>query len=321
MNPQKETNITVLKIPSEDESIDRKFSTKKRILIIGASGFIGRSVYRYLKKNLHDKFEITGTYCSSKSPNDLERLDITSFEDLENFLLQYVPDFVLLLAGTKNVQECEDNYSSALILNTQPSISLINIISNHKLHTRVIFFSTDYIFDGKRGGYKETDLPNPQTNYGKTKFLAEKAFLDSNINYKIIRTAAVMGKGGTFFDWLLTTMQKEREIVMYNNIFFTPTPLGLLNESIASIIKYYDKIDQKILHIVGERKLSRYQFALMVKKYLNSECSIIAEEKIDNNLLFQNDLSLIPSDIINNWKMKSFEEYLKDEIQHAAFCE
>jgi len=295
-------------------------SPKKRVLIIGASGFLGYGLYRYFPQNLSEKYLVTGTYCSSRSSDNLEKLDITSFKDLEEYVTRSLPDFIILAAGNKNVQECERNYSRAYALNSQPVESLITIITQHKLATRLIYFSTDYVFDGKTGQYKDTDIPAPSTNYGKTKFLAEQALLTSGIDFKIIRTAAIMGKGGIFFDWLIRKLTSEKRVSMYDNVFFSPTPLTFLAEMVAATLENFDNIPQQILHIVGEKRVNRYQFALLVNSVLKSDVTICAENNSDICALFQHDLSMVPSDIINTWRKRNFEDYLSDEIQHAAFC-
>jgi dTDP-4-dehydrorhamnose reductase len=293
---------------------------KKRILIIGASGFLGQGIYLYLQKNLCEHYQITGTYCSSTSAHTLEKLDITSFRALEQYLVDTPPDFILLAAGNKNVQECEENFSRAYTLNTQPVEFIISIISQQKLPARLLYLSTDYVFNGRTGQYRDTDLPCPSTNYGKTKYLAEQALLNSNIDYKIIRTAAVMGKGGIFFDWLIDKICNEKEISMYDNVLFSPTPLTFLAEMIARCVENYDHIPQKIIHIVGENRFNRYQFAILVKNILHSDVQIHADKNQDTSTLFQHDLSMIPSDIINTWREKNFENYLKDEILNASVC-
>ena len=291
---------------------------KKRLLVIGASGFLGKAFYRYFQQNLSGEFHITGTYYSSASSENLEKLDITSFAGLEEYISRSVPDFIVLAAGDKNVQECEADYSRAYTLNTQPVESLITILSCHKLPTRLVYLSTDYVFDGKTGQYKDTDAPNPSTNYGKTKFLAEQALLKSAIDFKIIRTAAVMGKGGNFFDWLIQKLTSEKSVSMYDNVFFSPTPLTFLAEMVAGTLENYDHISQKIIHIVGEKRCNRYEFALRVKSYLQSDIAICADQNRDVSTLFQHDLSMVPSDIINTWRKRDFEDYLKDEI--SACC-
>jgi len=287
---------------------------KKRILIIGASGFLGNAFFNYFQQNHRDKYHIIGTYCSSCLQSNLEKLDVTFFPELEHFLLKEVPDFILLTAGNKNVQNCEADYSHAYELNTRPVESLIKIITKNKLPTRLLFFSTDYVFDGKEGQYRDDDSPRPSTNYGKTKYLSEQALLYSDINFKIIRTAAVMGKGSIFFDWLVDKIIHEKILTMYDDVFFSPTPLTFLEEMVNRIIEYYDNIPQKIIHIVGEKRLDRYHFALMVKNHLNSGISIHAEKNLNQSLLFKHDLSLVHSDVINIWRNREFEDYLKDEI-------
>ena len=294
--------------------------SKKRILIIGASGFLGHAIFRYLQQNLSQHYEVFGTYCSSSSAPPLEKLDITSYGELERYLIITSPDFILLAAGNKNVQECEADYSRAYILNTQPVESIISIISRHKLPSRLLFFSTDYVFNGKTGQYHDTDLPCPSTNYGKTKYLAEQALLNSAIDFKIIRTAAVMGRGGIFFDWLIDKLCNEKDVSMYDNVFFSPTPITFLAGMIARCVADYDHIPKKVLHIVGEPRFNRYQFAILVKNILHSDVQIHADKNQDKSTLFQHDLSMVPSDIINTWREKNFENYLKDEILNASVC-
>jgi len=296
-------------------------SHKKSIVFIGASGFIGGALYRSFKKNLSADFKITGTYCSSHTATDIEKLDIMQFSDLERFLIKVKPDFIVLTAGNKDVRQCEEDFSRVYALNTRPVESIITIITRHRLLTRVLYFSTDYVFDGKKGYYSDCDIPNPTTNYGKTKYLSEQLLLSSGLDFKIIRTAAVMGRGGIFFNWILDTIMSEKPVSMYENIFFSPTPLAFLTNIVERIINSYDQIPQKILHVAGEKRMSRYHFAILVKDSLKSDVTIRPEKNLDTSLLFQYDLSLVSSDIINKWREKKFEDYLEDEILNAPVCE
>ncbi|MGV8130107.1 MAG: SDR family oxidoreductase [Methanolinea sp.] len=290
---------------------------KKRIVIIGASGFIGNTLYHSLHSHLTGSYQIDGTYYSTDSKNNLKQLDITCFKKLEHFVLKESPSFILLTAGNKNVQDCQNDFSRAISLNTRPVEDLIKIITCYQLPVHLLFFSTDYVFNGRTGLYKDTDIPNPSTNYGKTKYMAEQALQNSNISYKIIRTAAVVGKGGNFFNWIINKIIHEKTMKMYDNVFFSPTSSIFLTEMISRIIKDYEQIPQKTIHIVGEERFNRYQFAILLKKLLKSDVQIQPEQNFENSTLFQPDLSLTPSDLINRWRRRTFEDYLKDEILHA----
>ena len=225
--------------------------------------------------------------------------------------------FILLLAGSKDVKKCEQDYSFAYQLNTLPIESIINIIKQRNLNTKPIFFSTDYVFDGEEGNYTTKDIPNPITNYGKTKLLAERVLFESNIDFKIIRTGAVMGKNGIFFDWLIRALNTENDVSIFENVFFSPTPIQLLNEMVCALILNYEKIPEKLLHIVGDQRLNRYQFAMMISRLVETKCANLVPENANlEQSLFHKDLSLNQSDFVRERQTKSLDEYLENEVYH-----
>lgn len=261
----------------------------KKLAIIGCSGFIGVHMTKFFKQD--DEFEVL-------SPST-DELDITNYQDWSAFLTKYVPDFVVLLAGSKDVKKLEQDADFAHKINTQPTKDIIDIIEKNNLKTKLIFFSSDYVFDGKRGDYKVGDKTEPKTNYGKSKLEAESALLNSKINFKIVRTSAVMGEGGVFYEWLKNALLTQDTINMFDNVYFTPTSVEFLCRSVLKIINNFDFIDDKIIHIVGAKKLSRYEFAVeMQKQILNSKAKIIKDQADILNTTFCNDLSMIQSECI-----------------------
>jgi len=288
-----------------------------KISIIGASSFIGYRLYRYLSN--FDNFKLKGTYNLNKKDSNFDRVDIMNKNNLKDYLIKEKPDFILWIAGSKNVKECEKNYNFAHSINTKPIKHLIDIINNNYkiIKPKILFFSTDYVFKGDSGEHKDNDRPNPMTNYGKTNLLAEKLLEKATIDYKIIRTAAVMGKGGTFFDWLLKVINEEKEIEVYSNTYFSPTPIEFLNENIKNIIVNYEKIGSKIIHIVGEKSFSRYEFASKLAKLIEKDnVKFYPQEANIESSLFQRDLSLIQSDTVKKNQLKNFWVYIEEEVKN-----
>jgi dTDP-4-dehydrorhamnose reductase len=285
-----------------------------KISIIGASGFIGYRLYKYLIR--FNNFEVQGTYNLNKKNLYLKKVDITDKKNLQNYLLQETPDFILWPAGCKDIKKCEDDYNFSYGVNTKPIEDLVSIIYQSKISTKVLFFSTNYVFEGIDGNYQDNDKQNPTTNYGKTKTLAENILRESLLDYKIIRTSAVTGRGGTFFDWLLKVINEEKEISLYSNIYFTPTPLEFLNENIKNIMDNFDKIESKIIHLVGEKRLSKYEFAVELAKLVKQKNIKFYPQEVNlESPLFHRDLSLIQSNFIKRNQVKYFWDYIKKEIK------
>ena len=291
---------------------------KPMVMIVGASSFIGSHLYSYLKTKLSDRYIVEGTYNTRQIFRELEHLDITDKKAVERFLLFYRPDYILWVAGLKDIKKCEADFELAYAINTRSVKNLISVIETHSLPSRIIHFSSDYVFDGESGNFSETDQPNPKNNYGQTNFLAEKALLASLIDYKIVRPSAVMGRRGVFFDWLVGSILDGVELSMFDNIYFTPTPISLLNEMILHVLNKYNEISQKIIHIVGEEKLTRYQFAKKIAAMLKKEKAKIKSEVADfKNVPFLKDLSLAQSEIVKKCQSMSFDDYLMREVSSA----
>ena len=260
---------------------------KNKIAIIGASGFIGHHLTTYLSKKFDNILTPSKSMC-----------DITDYNKWESFLVKNNPDFLILLAGSKDVKELELDWDNCYKINTKPIIDYINIVKKHKLNTKLIYFSSDYVFDGIRGGYSSSDEPNPKTNYGKSKFESEKILQNSNIHYKIIRTSAVMGSGGVFYEWLTNALKTQTEIDMFENVYFTPTDINILIEKIYYILLNYKKIKKNIIHIVGDKSYSRYQYACELKStILNAKAKIIKSQLDIQHSIFCKNLTMISDEI------------------------
>jgi dTDP-4-dehydrorhamnose reductase len=284
-----------------------------KVLLVGASSFLGWALYCGLsrEKDIFTK----GTCFSSRADDSFAVLDITSAQQIENILEKEGPDYILWVAGNKDVRKCQEDYGFAYRINTRPVFDLVECLKRKKRKSRILFISTDYVFDGERGCYKETDPLMPATNYGKTNALAEEFLLNSDADFKIIRTAAVMGKGGRFFDWLIKALSQNEKAPLYTNVVFSPTPLHLLVRSLIGTIRDYDAIQQKILHLVGNMPMSRYSFGKSAAGILGSKSVLVPVQADFSSVLFQKDLSLLPSLYMRRYDEISFMERIAYEIR------
>ena len=132
-----------------------------KISIIGASGFIGNALFQYLSKEMHVSSKVYGTYCNNPLTH-FRHLDVTKPGQVKSYLTKLEPDYVLFLAGSKDVARCEDDPIFSYNINAAPISNFITTIKDNNLKTRILFFSTDYVFRSKCGNYEDTAKPIPQ---------------------------------------------------------------------------------------------------------------------------------------------------------------
>ena len=281
----------------------------QNVIVLGASGFIGGRIYTTLKK----KYNVIGT--RHKSDNkEFDIVDVTDQQALKGYLAGNPVDLIINATGEKDVGLCERDCKSALMINTRTVISLTGIINKINPDCKIIHISTDYVFSGTNGPYRNTSIPAPTTIYGITKYLAELALAQSSCNYTTIRTGAVMGKGGTFFDWIINNLIEEDAIRLYNNKFFTPTPLQLLADMVEYVVLHQDALNRTTVNVSGGERMTRYTFGLLLRDMIpGAKAQVLPEPLTDNRI--PHDLSLVPS--VSD-KSKKFIEYLTYEVDNAV---
>ena len=163
-----------------------------RILITGSNGLLGQKLVQLLTQT-PDIVTIATSLGKNRLPFRkgyiYQEMDVTSEESISQTIIATKPDFIIHTAAMTNVDTCEKNKEECWKLNVTAVENLIKICEKHQIFLEPI--STDFVFDGKCGPYKETDEPNPISFYGWSKFAAEKAVQNSNIKWAITRTVLV----------------------------------------------------------------------------------------------------------------------------------
>tara|TARA_A100001015_G_scaffold295520_1_gene374608 strand:- start:88 stop:933 length:846 start_codon:yes stop_codon:yes gene_type:complete len=279
----------------------------KKVLIIGASGFLGNYCFnKFLEEN---QFDVEGTRNSSLNKK-LTRIDYTNSLAFSDFITKSRPDFIVWCAGLKKLSLTEKDLELARKQNFYPIKTIVDY-QNYLKDVSLVFISTDYVFNGLKGNYKSIDAVNPSTNYGKSKVSAENYIIEKSPNFSILRAGGIIGKESVFLNWLVDKIKLSETIELYDNIF-TPTPIKSVFKAIKILM---NSSKNGIYHVTGKQKLSRYEFGNLVKKHFKSSSSELIEVKCDNNNFnFLKDLSLINSKEF--FKFESIEKYISNALKH-----
>lgn len=260
----------------------------KKILVTGSNGLLGQKLTDLLR--YHSDYELIA---SSKGENrypesdgyTYEQLDVTDYVDIERLISKYQPYSVIHTAAMTNVDQCESEKEACQKLNVDSVAHLIKLAKQHPFY--LVHLSTDFIFDGTNGPYKETDAPNPLSLYGHSKNDAELLLLASNINYSILRTIIVYGVAAAMSRsnivlWAKGALEKGSPIKVVNDQYRMPT---LAEDLAKACILAIDKKAQGIYHISGKDYMSVIEMVRRIAKFFKLDDSII--EETDSSTLNQ----------------------------------
>ncbi len=203
-------------------------------------------------------------------------LDLTNHEDVKNLFMDFTPDVVINCAAITNVDHCEIERQACWDVNCEAVEHLIRCCK--QFGTRLIQVSTDFVFDGAHGPYKEEDRPNPVNFYGRSKLAAENAIRKSGLrNWAIARTVLVFGTGeqlsrSNIVLWAINQLSSGNTIRIVDDQWRTPTYAPDLAEGLQRLVRF-DK--QGVYHISGREFLSIYDFVQKIAAVFDLDTSLI----------------------------------------------
>lgn len=204
------------------------------------------------------------------------RRDLT--RDARGLVREYKPDAVVHTAAMGNVDLCEEDRSACYRVNVEATRELLR--EAYRLGARIVYLSTDYVFDGVRGLYREEDTPSPVNFYGLTKLLGEEAALA--LGGVVARTSAVYGVGPgrpNFGKVVVEKLMRGERVRAFTDQWLSPTLNTLLGEALAMLAVEADY--EGILHVAGPR-MSRYDFAVAVARAFGLDEGLIEPASMDS---------------------------------------
>lgn len=189
-------------------------------------------------------------------------LDLVDEDRVKKQVLALKPEAVVHTAAMTDVEECQRDPLRAKQVNVQATKNLARIAG--EMGIRFVYISTDYVFDGKRGDYVETDPANPINVYGETKLLGEEAVRLSCSRSLVIRTSIfgfnIQPKTG-LVEFVKDSLARGESITRFSDQFSTPIYTGDIGRLILALL---DRGATGLFHIGGGEKISRYDFAVKV---------------------------------------------------------
>lgn len=183
------------------------------------------------------------------------QMDLANQKQISSTFLRAQPEVVIHCAGNKNVSECEENPTEAMQVNAIGTRTIAKACK--EADARLVYLSTDYVFTGSRGKYKESDIPNPTTAYGASKFLGEKMARLELPNMVICRASGIYGVQSPLLGWAKSILEKSEPLYAFTDIINTPTYVMNLGAMIERIINF-EAVG--VFHTVGSDACSRYDF-------------------------------------------------------------
>lgn len=225
------------------------------ILVTGANGQLGSEIKEFEGSYPHYNFYFT----------DVEKLDITQKEYIENYVSKNNINTIINCAAYTAVDKAESEFELANSINHLAVQYLAEVAKTHRC--KFIHISTDYVFDGTAyKPYVETDIPNPQSVYGKTKLDGELALQKINPkNSIIIRTSWVYSSFGNNFVKTMLRLGKERDFLnVISDQVGSPTYAGDLANAILTLLPNIENDNIELFHYSNEGVCSWYDFTKVI---------------------------------------------------------
>lgn len=243
-----------------------------KFLILGADGYIGSYLYDRLRA---DQYNVTGTSRIACLDDRYIRFDILR-DNVQTIVAEQIGEgkrVAIFCIAQSNIDKCYEDYRNAYIINVIKTKEVLKVLSDYNY--KIIFFSSDNVFDGKEGNYSEESKTNPLNNYGKMKEEIEKYILDEIKNACIFRLPKVLDSRKTDKNLLfnLDNINKQNYKCINGNIM---SFLGM-EDLYKMILIAIQRNLENIFHICGEEQILRRDFIEKFFEFTNKDKRQIIE--------------------------------------------
>ena len=241
------------------------------VLVIGSKGQLAKE-FRNSLNSTKLKFIFLGK----------NKLNITSFQNIKIIIEKYKPSIIINCAAYTNVDISERKKNLAYKLNCDAIKNIVKICKSNNIY--LIHFSSDYVFSGKKGNYKETDKTEPINYYGNTKKIGEKIITDNLNSFVIFRLSWLMGNyNNNFLKKIIFFLKNKKKIFMVKDQISNPTTTILVSKVVKICCENYfnkKKVFKGIFHLANEPSISKIDFTRYIYRRLiklnltNNSCKI-----------------------------------------------
>ncbi len=249
-----------------------------KIFVTGGSGLLGSNIVMAAKS----RFEVWASYYRNQvemSGARFLQMDLTDKSQLGS-IQQFNPDLIIHCAALTNIDVCEDDPAEAYRQNVLATRNVAELANQTEAY--LIHISTDAVFDGERGNYRETDEPNPISVYGQTKLRAEQELLSIHPSSAVVRTNIYgWNKLDKFSlaEWMLSKLENSEELPAFSDVIYSPL---LVNDLVVRLFALYDNMFSGILHLAGGQSCSKMDFANVVAEVFERDKHLIKETSVND---------------------------------------
>lgn len=241
-----------------------------KILITGANGLLGQKIVKQLqKRKIMYLATSNGENRNTDCPADrYQTMDICKKEEVQHVVTEFCPTHIIHTAAMTNVDTCELEPEKCYQINVEGTENVFQAAQSINAHFQLL--STDFVFDGKKGNYKEEDTVGPMSVYAKSKVDAEEVVLKSNYqNFSIVRTIIVYGTAinlsrSNLFLWAKSALSKGEPMNIVDDQYRAPT---WADDLAWGCIRICELNEKGIFHLSGPETFSIYEIIKKVAEF------------------------------------------------------
>jgi dTDP-4-dehydrorhamnose reductase len=237
---------------------------------------LGRRLVDVLKTD----FEVFGIDTQAEAGENSLTVDITLRNETVQAIVKAAPRVVVHTAAETNVDRCETERDLARSINVDGTANITEACM--KVGAKMVFISTDYVFEGTKGNYEETDVPSPVNFYGLTKLEAERIVATTLPNSLIVRTSVLYGWHPSklnFATWVLKGLKEHRQLRIVKDHINSPTYAGNLAAAVHTAI---ERNAEGMLHLAGSDRISRFDLACRIASSFGLDRSLLIPVKMED---------------------------------------